>query len=158
MMLQKSREIWSPVVFASRSLTDTEQRYAQLEKEALALTRVSDRFKDFILGLHFELETDHKSVVSLLGGQSRDSLPPQIQSMCLMRYSYTIRYTPGKTTADTHSRSLLRDNVIQIEQDVMEDTNMYVDSVLENLPTSDRYLPKLCEQLSADSVCSQVMK
>lgn len=88
-MLQKSREIWSPVVFANRLLTDTEQRYAQLEKEALALTRASDRFKDFILGLHFELETDHKSVVSLLGGQVRDSLPPQIHRTCLMRYSYT---------------------------------------------------------------------
>ncbi len=77
-MLQKTGETWAPVAYASRSLTGTEQRYAQLEKEALALTWVCERFGNFILGLHFELETDHKPLVSLLGGQALDSLPPRI--------------------------------------------------------------------------------
>lgn len=37
-MLQKEGDVWTPVAYATRSLTPTEQRYAQLEKEALALT------------------------------------------------------------------------------------------------------------------------
>lgn len=160
-MLQKDGEVWSPVAYASRSLTDTEQRYAQLEKEALALTWACERFNDFILGQHFELETDHKPLVSLLGRQALDSLPPRIQRLQrrLMRYSYNIMHTPGKslTTADTLSRSPLRDGVRRPDSDLMEDTNIYIESVLDNLPTSDAYLTELREQLCADSVC-YVMK
>ncbi|XP_062399854.1 uncharacterized protein K02A2.6-like [Sardina pilchardus] len=161
-LLQKKAEMWLPVAYASRSLTDTEQRYAQLEKEALALTWACERFSDFILGLHFELETDHKPLVSLLGGQALDALPPRIQRfrMRLMRYSYSIFHTPGKslTSADTLSRAPLKNAVTRSDNDLMEDTNIYVESLLENLPTSDRYLTQLREQLQDDSVCAQVMR
>ena len=37
-LLQKDGQDWRPVFYASRSLTETEQRYAQVEKEALAVT------------------------------------------------------------------------------------------------------------------------
>ena len=37
-LLQKSDDSWKPVAYASRSMTDTEGRYAQIEKEALATT------------------------------------------------------------------------------------------------------------------------
>ena len=37
-LLQKEENDWKPVFYASRSLTPTEQRYAQVEKEALAVT------------------------------------------------------------------------------------------------------------------------
>ncbi|CAM4728520.1 unnamed protein product [Leuciscus chuanchicus] len=161
-MLQKEGDVWSPVAYASRSLTPTEQRYAQVEKEALALTWACERFNDFILGLHFELETDHKPLVSLLGGQALDALPPRIQRfrMRLMRYSYTIKHIPGKslTTADTLSRLPLTNSVTGADTDFMEDTNIYLESVLEGLPTSSKYLSDLQEQLMSDSVCSQVMR
>uniref|UniRef100_A0A8C5D510 Gypsy retrotransposon integrase-like protein 1 n=1 Tax=Gouania willdenowi TaxID=441366 RepID=A0A8C5D510_GOUWI len=161
-MLQREGDVWSPVAYASRSLTPTEQRYAQLEKEALALTWACERFNDFILGLHFELETDHKPLVSLLGGQALDALPPRIQRfrMRLMRYAYTIKHIPGKslTTADTLSRLPLTNSVIHTDTDLMENTNIYVESVLEGLPASSKYLADLQGQLRSDSVCSQVMK
>ncbi|KAF7645595.1 hypothetical protein LDENG_00201440 [Lucifuga dentata] len=57
MMLQKQDDTWLPVAYASRSLSSTEQRYTQVEKEALALTWACERFSAFILGRHFELET-----------------------------------------------------------------------------------------------------
>ena len=43
-LLQKFEADWRPVVFASRSLSETETRYAQIEKEALAITWACDKF------------------------------------------------------------------------------------------------------------------
>jgi len=37
-LLQHSNQQWKPVAYASRKISDTEKRYAQIEKEALALT------------------------------------------------------------------------------------------------------------------------
>ena len=55
-----------PVTYASRSMTPTEQHYAQIDKEALAITWACDRFADYLIGLQFHVETDHKPLVPLL--------------------------------------------------------------------------------------------
>lgn len=161
-LLQEHQGIWAPVAYASRALTSTEQRYAQVEKEALALTWACERFSDFIIGLHFELETDHKPLVSLPGGQALDALPPRIQRfrMRLMRYRYTITHVPGKslTTADTLSRAPLKNSGVINGDGLMEETNIYVDAVMANLPASETYLSELRKQLSADSICAEVMR
>lgn len=46
--------------FVSRAMSDTEKRYAQIEKEALAITWGFEKFSCYLLGLTFEIETDHK--------------------------------------------------------------------------------------------------
>ena len=38
-----------PIAYASHSMTSTEQRYAQIEKEALATTWACEKFADFVL-------------------------------------------------------------------------------------------------------------
>ena len=48
------------VAYVSRSMTPTETRYAQIEKEALSLTWVCERYSDYLIGLRFSIETDHK--------------------------------------------------------------------------------------------------
>ncbi len=68
-----------PTVFASRALTSTEQRYAQIEKEALAVTWAAERLSDFLTGIHFTIETDHKPLVPLLGSKNLDELPLRVQ-------------------------------------------------------------------------------
>ena len=41
-LLQQEGSRWRPVTYASRTLTETEQRYSQIEKEALAATWACD--------------------------------------------------------------------------------------------------------------------
>lgn len=53
-LLQLSKDGWKPVAYASCSLTGTERRYAQIEKEALAATWASEKFSDYVLGKQFE--------------------------------------------------------------------------------------------------------
>ena len=87
-----------PVAYSSRALTATEQKYAQIEKEALASTWVCERFQDYLIGLHFHLETDHKPLVPLLSSKNVDEIPLRIQlfRLRLMRYSYSISHVAGK--------------------------------------------------------------
>ena len=48
-LLQKQGNDWRPVFYASRSLIETEQRYAQIEKEALIVTWCCKKFADFLI-------------------------------------------------------------------------------------------------------------
>lgn len=77
-LLQKTNSSWKPVAFASRVMSDTERRYTQVEKEALAITWACERFSTYILGKLFTIETDHKPLIPLLGDKSLNSLPPRI--------------------------------------------------------------------------------
>lgn len=110
---QKQHDQWRPIAFSSRSLSETELRYAQIEKEALALTWALEKFSEYTLGKVIQLETDHKPLVPLLGQKSLDLLPPRVLRfrLRLMRFQYTIQHVPGKSlyTADTLSRAPLKD-------------------------------------------------
>ena len=75
-LLQKAESAWKPVAFASRSMSDIERGYAQIEKEALAITWACEKFSVYILGKRIEIETDHKPLVPLLGSKHLDILPP----------------------------------------------------------------------------------
>ena len=57
---------WRPVSFISRAMPPTETRYAQIEKEALALTWACERSWEYIVGKSISVETDHKPLVPLL--------------------------------------------------------------------------------------------
>lgn len=43
-LMQKDDTTWKPIAFASQTMMETECRYAQIEKEALATTRVCEKF------------------------------------------------------------------------------------------------------------------
>ena len=83
---------WRPVAFVSRSLTPTEQRYAQIEKEALGITWACERLQNYLLGHSFHVETDHKPLVPLLSTKNLEELPLRVQRfrMRLMRFDFTI--------------------------------------------------------------------
>ena len=68
-----------PVAYSSRSLTETEQRYAQIEKEALAITWSLEHWSDLLIGTSFRVETDHKPLVPLFSSKLTDELPIRIQ-------------------------------------------------------------------------------
>ena len=73
-----------PVYFISRSLSDAEKNYAVIEKEALAATWACERFSDYVLGLDFTEETDHKPLVPLHGTAELHKMPPRIQRFRLL--------------------------------------------------------------------------
>ena len=77
-LLQRNANDWKPVAFASRSITEVERRYVQIEKEALAATWACEKFTNYILGAIFTIETDHKPLVPLLSTTHLHNLPPRV--------------------------------------------------------------------------------
>ena len=62
------------VCYASRSLSDTERRYSQTEKEALALVWSCERFNLYLCGLpEYDLVTDHQALKIIYGPNSKPS-------------------------------------------------------------------------------------
>ncbi|KAJ3659377.1 hypothetical protein Zmor_011067 [Zophobas morio] len=86
------------ISYASRTLTLTEQKYNQIEKETLAATWAIHHFRIYLLGGHFVLHTDHKPLVSIL--QNPRSAPnARIERLCLklQPYKFTVQYQRGIT-------------------------------------------------------------
>lgn len=54
-----------PIAYASVSLTESQQNYAQIEKELFAILFGCTRFHQFVYGSRVLVETDHKPLVSL---------------------------------------------------------------------------------------------
>jgi hypothetical protein len=110
-LLQNGR----PVGFSSRSLTDTESRYAQIEKELLAIVFGFERFHQLTYGRVVTVQTDHKPLVSVVEKDlCKVSARLQRLLLRLLKYQFKLTYVPGKLMfmADTLSRSYLKDPVI----------------------------------------------
>ena len=54
-----------PIAFASRTLSNSEKRYAQLEKEALSLIFGVQKFHSYLYGRAFTLYRDHKPLITI---------------------------------------------------------------------------------------------
>ena len=65
-----------PIEFASKALTDTEQRYANIERELLAVVFGCTRFHTYIYGAKFTVESDHKPLENIQH-KSLANTPPQ---------------------------------------------------------------------------------
>ena len=54
-----------PIAYASRALTETETRYAQMEKEMLAIVFAVEKFNDYTFGNKTIVFSDHKPLESI---------------------------------------------------------------------------------------------
>jgi transposase InsO family protein len=94
------------ISYASRTLSPTEQRYSQIEREALAILFACEKFKLYVLGKPFKVVTDHKPLVPMFRN-SNLQLPARIERwvLCLQQFALTVTYQPGKSNpADYMSR------------------------------------------------------
>ena len=99
-----------PIAFASRTLAPPERKYAQIEREGLAIIFGLKYFHKYLHGRSFTIKTDHKPLLGLLGQDKQTShmASARIQrwSLALGSYDYRLEYIPGTqiTNADALSR------------------------------------------------------
>ena len=150
---------YRPIAYISRVLTSAEQQYTQIEKEALAVTWACEQLSNYLIGMQFHIFTDHKPLVPLMGQKNLDELPLQVQRfrMRLMRFKYTISHVPGKSlvVADMLSRAPT-DSVTAEDEKLTQETDIYVNMVMNNLPATDKRLVEIKEAQDSDTTCSKV--
>ena len=86
-----------PVAYASRSLTNCETRFAQIEKECLAILFACERFDLYLYGREkITVETDHQPLVSIFK-KSLEAAPLRLQTMRMRLHWYSIEVVYKKS-------------------------------------------------------------
>ena len=115
---------------------------------------------DYVYGLQFELETDHKPLVAI-SKKSLADMTPRIQRkmMKLQRYDYIFNYTPGKKllVADALSRSI-KNRTSENSTDMEREVTAQVDLVMSTIPATDNQLKKIAIETQKDSILQKVIQ
>ena len=79
------------IAYASKGLTDTEKRYANIERELLTCVFATGRFHTYICGKPVIIESDHKPL-EMITKKQISAAPARLQGMLLrlQHYEYHI--------------------------------------------------------------------
>ena len=129
-LMQKEGDSLHCVHYASRALTDTEQRYSQIEREALAVVWGCEYLNMYLYGASFKIFTDHKPLLALLGSV-KSQLPTRIQSWALrlQPYDFELVYKPGSSNPADYLSRHVRDKLLHSkEEEFAESYVSYISS------------------------------
>jgi len=142
-----------PIAYASRAMTTTEQRYAQIEKEALSIVFALERFHHYTFGRHTTVENDHKPLETIVK-KPLHRAPRRLQNLLIrmLNYDTTLVWKPGHQVpiADMLSRSFPQCDSAE-KTDETETVNM-----VEYLTMGDSRLAKIKEHTANDESLLQL--
>ena len=151
-------EYEKPIGYASHTLNKAERNYLQLEKEGLSCVYGVKHFYSYLFGHQFELVTDHKPLLALLG----ENKPTSPQASARIRrwalyhtmFEYTLKFCRTAAHSNTDALSRLR---LPVEQAIVQ-TPLELVLLAEHLENS----PVTAEQIHArtrrEPVLSQVVQ
>ena len=126
-----------PVAYSSRSLTDTETRYAQIEKEMLSIVHACKKFHCFIFGQRVTVYNDHKPL-EVIFTKPLLSAPMRLQRMLLSLQWYDLKVVYRKGTEMTLPDTLSRAQLPGCEQEI--DNLEYINMLHHVSCTKEKYL------------------
>lgn len=133
------------IMFASKSLSETERRYCQTEKEALAIVWAVERFHYYLYGHKFTLITDHKPLTFMFKPLSKPCARIERWVLRLQSYIFNVVYKKGKDNiADTLSRLSAVD---KSPSPFDEDSDHYVCQITEGSSESEIVSPVTLKEI-----------
>lgn len=137
-----------PIAYASKALSGPETRYANIERELLAVCFGVERFKTFLYGRRFKVITDHKPLPMILE-KNLTAAPPRLQRMILrlQGYDFKLEYRPGSEMSlpDSLSRLPNPHNKEPLDLDVRVDLVQFSVDKLSDIRENTRLDPVLSE-------------
>ena len=146
-----------PIAFVSRTLSQCEKNYSQVEKEALSLIFGIRKFHKYVYGRHFTLVTDHRPLTALFGPKS--GVPPlaagrlQRWALLLSSYDYTIEFRPTSAHANADGLSRLPLEGLS-NGECLSDVSIFNVAQISVLPVS---VVQVCKATRSDPVLSKVV-
>ncbi|XP_025262544.1 uncharacterized protein K02A2.6-like [Camponotus floridanus] len=123
-LLQRAPDGQVKAVFhMSKALTKTQQNYSQIEKKALALVTAVERFRKFVYGRHFVLQTDHRPLLVLFKTSNTKGLDTctanrlKRWALRLIGYDFDIEYVNSEKFGQADALSRL---IQDVKQDVID--------------------------------------
>jgi RNase H-like domain found in reverse transcriptase/Reverse transcriptase (RNA-dependent DNA polymerase)/Integrase zinc binding domain/Retroviral aspartyl protease len=148
-----------PVAYVSRALTDPETRWAQIEKELMAIVFAVEKFEHYIYGRRTVVHSDHRPLQSIFAKPiSQTTARLQRMLIRLAKFDLEIVYRPGKRmyVADALSRAYLPYEPTSRDLELTADIEVRVHSMLYELPASNRKLDEFRTETAACPELSRV--
>lgn len=147
-----------PVAFFSRTLSPSEKLHPAVEKEAYAIVEAVRKWKHYLLGNHFKLVTDQRSVSFMFDKQNRGKIKNEkIQRwrIELASFSYDIVYRSGEKNVAPDAFSRIQCSMVTQDEKTLKQlheslchpgvTRMIHFVKCRNLPYSVDDVRKLCK-------------
>lgn len=129
-------------------------RYAQIEKELLAIVFSFEKFHYFTYGQEVVVQTDHKPLIAIFK-KDLNKISARLQRMLLklLKYKIKLTYLPGREMyiSDTLSRAYINENT-------PDDPEMQytIHSLVDHIPMSDQKKITFTTETSKDKILSKV--
>ncbi|GFV67478.1 uncharacterized protein K02A2.6 [Trichonephila clavipes] len=131
-----------PIAFASRTLSGSEKKYSQIDKEALSIVWAVRKFYLYLKGRRFTLITDHKPLIAIFG--SKRGLPvlaaTRLLHYALILQSFEFDIIFRKTIDHGNADFLSRLPKTSEELEVKDDITIFQMSLIEALPVTSKEL------------------
>jgi len=123
LLMKCSDNLWKPVAFISKSLSDTERNYEIHDKEMLAVIRCLEVWRHFLKGttVKFEIWTDHKNLEYFMKVQKLNQRQAR-WALYLFRFNFTLKHVSGSKMEKADSLSRRPDWEIRVEKDNENET------------------------------------
>lgn len=144
-----------PVCYASRSLTETESRYSNIERELLAACWSPEKFNHYVFGKNVVIETDNKPLESIWK-KTITSASPRLQRLLLRmaKYDVDIRYIQGRT--NVIADALSRVSHMELPPKENEVPLVELDAITSTLPASPAKLEEIRQCTDQDVVLAHL--
>ena len=161
-LTQGSGSQGKPVAFASRTLTQAEKNYSQLDREALAIIYGVKKFHHYLYGRKFILFSDNLPLCHILS--PKKGLPglaaARIQrwALALAGYDFEVKHRPGERNCVADALSRLPLPVTKLNADIVkwtDEAKVVNKETLANLPVSAK---EVAQATRSDIVLARVLE
>ena len=131
---QRKEKIFKTIYYASRTFNEAQENYSTTEKEMLAIVFACEKFRQYILGSHVIIHTDHATIKYLM---SKKEAKPRLIRWVLLLQEFDLEIKDKKGCDN-----VIADHLSRIETSTAEEVKVIL---TENFP--DEQLFKVSYQI-----------